>query len=358
MMNSPMLSIMQLVLWLVILSTFCYTWLASTEPSLSLKKDLREENGSVNITALAPIVTKKLDSKSLDAPVRRKVKKEGYSGLGDASVEPRIEEVVGDGTSNGLDILPGVATRDASSNLEQGCISQPSTGLEKQIKDYILQKACPISFFLFWTTTSGPNATANSTGFQTRHLRSVESAFVTHRTACVIFLSTLPLENRFMSALQDRGYNLLILDQFDVTSLLKYTPTEVWYYKVDEWRKGQYFFSHFTDLMRLAILYKFGGEPQQASGSLSEFSFAFLSATFLDLTVNRMPNAWSGLSAGIRMIASVERFVLSLLWRDSQDLPVRVSSESPHTCFEEFTVGVNRRLSKARGSELGAAANH
>jgi hypothetical protein len=278
MMNSPMLNIMQLVLWLVILSTFCYTWLASTEPSLSLKKDLREENSPVNLTALALIVTKKLDSKGrLDAPVRRKVKKEGYSGLEDASVvDPMIKEVVGDGTSNTLDTLPEAETKWVSRDLEQGCISQPSTGLEKQIKDYILQKACPISFFLFWTTTSGPDATANSTGFQTRHLRSVESAFVTHPTACVIFLSTLPFENRFMSALQDRGYNLLILDQFDVTSLLKYTPTEVWYYKVDEWRQGQYFFSHFTDLMRLAILYKFGGEPGQASGKQGLFSRSLL----------------------------------------------------------------------------------
>lgn len=37
------------------------------------------------------------------------------------------------------------------------------------------------------------------------------------------------------------------------------TPAEKWYEGIEEWRKGQYFFSHITEIIRLATLYKYGG---------------------------------------------------------------------------------------------------
>ncbi|GAQ80700.1 lactosylceramide 4-alpha-galactosyltransferase [Klebsormidium nitens] len=367
-MNTPPQSIMQLVLWLVILSTFCYTWLSSEPflnfrvrpaedgappvdiaaiPSSAVAEDpalaeqaagesaegleiswvKEERENSVKLEVSREVFQKEMSSaedsgsgsgekragrsksemKESDALGKESNTTEGSNREGAASfseleVSSKNQEAetipaeglegerkkVKDGSSTaehspeepGLDVQtignqinvetpvtdpalemvgsPGVhqGTRPAE---EPGCFHHPATGIGNVIGNYIRDTACPLTFFVFWTTTSSPNKTAKSDGFQMRHLRSVESAFVTHPTACVIFLSVLKFENRFMSELQTRGFRLLILDEFDVTSLLKYTPAEVWYKKVDEWRKGKYFFSHFTDLMRLAVLYKFGG---------------------------------------------------------------------------------------------------
>ncbi|GAQ80698.1 lactosylceramide 4-alpha-galactosyltransferase [Klebsormidium nitens] len=325
-MNPPPLSAMHLVLWLVILSTCCYTWLSS-EPFLrfgnklagsgappvnitdriakssriaegaksssaeSFRNGVRGERGSPWELGAAAEVSGEARFPEFSRSGTRKEReimasnalaeefdamegsvREGREGVSKPEVSLGNlgeESILANGSSqlkNPLD-MPDVEVKAVGDSLpgknwpaeEPGCFHHPATGVERSIGDYIQETGCPVTFFMLWTTTSAPNKTLKSSGFQMRHLRSVESAFVTHPRACVIFLSVLKFENRFMSELQARGFRLLILDEFDVTSLVKYTPVEVWYKKVDERRKGKHFFSHFTDLMRLAIVYKFGG---------------------------------------------------------------------------------------------------
>ena len=37
------------------------------------------------------------------------------------------------------------------------------------------------------------------------------------------------------------------------------TPAEVWYDNIDRWKEGEFFFSHITEIIRLATLHKYGG---------------------------------------------------------------------------------------------------
>lgn len=54
------------------------------------------------------------------------------------------------------------------------------------------------------------------------------------------------------------GYNIIV-EEPDVPYLIGGTPAEDWYKGIDKWRTGPYFFSHITELIRLATLWKYGG---------------------------------------------------------------------------------------------------
>jgi hypothetical protein len=45
----------------------------------------------------------------------------------------------------------------------------------------------------------------------------------------------------------------------DCAALIRGTPAEAWYAGIDKWKEGQYFFSHITEIIRLATLWKYGG---------------------------------------------------------------------------------------------------
>lgn len=54
------------------------------------------------------------------------------------------------------------------------------------------------------------------------------------------------------------GYNIIV-EEPDVPYLISGTPAEDWYKGIEKWRTGPYFFSHITELIRLATLWKYGG---------------------------------------------------------------------------------------------------
>ena len=56
----------------------------------------------------------------------------------------------------------------------------------------------------------------------------------------------------------DLGYNIIV-EEPDVPYLIKETPAEAWYSNIEEWKQGPYIFSHITEIIRLATLYKYGG---------------------------------------------------------------------------------------------------
>ena len=56
----------------------------------------------------------------------------------------------------------------------------------------------------------------------------------------------------------DLGYNIIV-ERPDVPYLIRGTPAEAWYQGIDKWKNGEYFFSHITEIIRLATLWKYGG---------------------------------------------------------------------------------------------------
>ena len=54
------------------------------------------------------------------------------------------------------------------------------------------------------------------------------------------------------------GYNIIV-ERPDVPYLIRGTPAEAWYAGIEKWKEGQYFFSHITEIIRLATLWKYGG---------------------------------------------------------------------------------------------------
>ncbi|KAL3523024.1 hypothetical protein ACH5RR_015858 [Cinchona calisaya] len=108
---------------------------------------------------------------------------------------------------------------------------------------------CNMRIFMVWNSPPWM--------FSVRHQRGLESVFFHHRDACVVvFSETLEL-NFFSSFVKDRFKVAVVMPNLD--ELLHDTPTHifasVWY----EWKKTKYYATHYSELIRLAALYKYGG---------------------------------------------------------------------------------------------------
>ncbi|XP_024980506.1 uncharacterized protein At4g19900 [Cynara cardunculus var. scolymus] len=93
--------------------------------------------------------------------------------------------------------------------------------------------------------------------FTVRHQRSLESLLFHHPDACVVMFSET-LELNFFDGLVKDGFKVAVAMP-NLDELLKDTPTHefasVWF----EWRKTKFYPTHYSELIRLAALYKYGG---------------------------------------------------------------------------------------------------
>jgi hypothetical protein len=113
------------------------------------------------------------------------------------------------------------------------------------------QKKCspdPRNFFMFWST--------KREDFKLKHFRVIDSIFTHHPNARLHFFTTS------MNISDFSFYS----DRFDVVhhplepeKIFKDTPLERWAHDIEEWKKSSNYFSHVTDAMRLALLWKYGG---------------------------------------------------------------------------------------------------
>ena len=71
-----------------------------------------------------------------------------------------------------------------------------------------------------------------------------------------VYSNELPLH--FFDDFRAAGY-LVRIQRFDVDTLLRGTPAARWLSRLAEWRNGRYFYSHLTDALRLALLFREGG---------------------------------------------------------------------------------------------------
>ena len=105
------------------------------------------------------------------------------------------------------------------------------------------------SFVLLWST--------NASSFHTPARRCIESIFRHHPNASVrVFSNELPLD--FFQSFQHYE-GAISVERFSIASLLQSTPAEKWLAKLETWRRGAYFYSHVTDILRLVLLYREGG---------------------------------------------------------------------------------------------------
>lgn len=113
-------------------------------------------------------------------------------------------------------------------------------------------------FYLIFTTNATVGSDKRLHGkFNWRHLRTVESIFYHHPTAEVnMYSNTLP--NNTFNALTELGYSIQI-HRYDLKRMLIGTPAEGFIMKLEKARKHKNWYSNESNLVRMLLLYKFGG---------------------------------------------------------------------------------------------------
>lgn len=109
---------------------------------------------------------------------------------------------------------------------------------------------CDMRVFMVWNSPPWM--------YSVRHQRGLESVLFHHRDACVVvFSETIELDFFKDSFVKDGFKVAVVMPNLD--ELLKDTPAHefasVWF----EWRKTKFYNTHYSELVRLAALYKYGG---------------------------------------------------------------------------------------------------
>ncbi|KAF8037858.1 hypothetical protein BT93_B0639 [Corymbia citriodora subsp. variegata] len=109
---------------------------------------------------------------------------------------------------------------------------------------------CHLRVFMVWNSPPWM--------FGVRHQRALESLLSQHPDACVVVYSETIELDFFKDSFLNNGYKVAVAMP-NLEELLKDTPAlifaSVWF----EWRKTKFYPTHFSELIRLAALYKYGG---------------------------------------------------------------------------------------------------
>lgn len=99
--------------------------------------------------------------------------------------------------------------------------------------------------------------TTDATHWADRNVRGVESVFFHHPNASLtIYSNKLPASA--VGAIASLGFDVRVLP-YNLTQLLHGTPAAPWLGKLSRWEQGPYFYTHVTDVIRLALLFRDGG---------------------------------------------------------------------------------------------------
>jgi hypothetical protein len=125
----------------------------------------------------------------------------------------------------------------------------PYLGFPEFLERFFEHGKCSLKVFMVWNSPQW--------SYGVRHQRGLESLLQQHPDACVVMLSeTLELE--FFRDFVTEGFKVAVAVP-NLGELLGSTPTHVfasvWY----EWQKTKYYPLHYSELVRLAALYKYGG---------------------------------------------------------------------------------------------------
>ncbi|XP_017701669.2 uncharacterized protein At4g19900-like [Phoenix dactylifera] len=119
-----------------------------------------------------------------------------------------------------------------------------------------LDSPCTPRFFMTWISSSEV--------FRPRELFAVESLFKSHQNACLLIVSNAmdsPSGEQLLRPFSERGFRLAAMSP-DFPYLFKNTPAEPWFHRLlkGEVNPGNVpLGQNLSNLLRLAILYKYGG---------------------------------------------------------------------------------------------------
>ncbi|XP_031268071.1 uncharacterized protein At4g19900 [Pistacia vera] len=109
---------------------------------------------------------------------------------------------------------------------------------------------CDMRVFMVWNSPPWM--------YSVRHQRGLESLLFHHRNACVVVFSETIELDFFKDSFVKDGYKVAVVMP-NLDELLMDTPAHifasVWY----QWRKTEFYSTHYSELVRLAALYKYGG---------------------------------------------------------------------------------------------------
>ncbi|KAL6201664.1 hypothetical protein ACLB2K_025376 [Fragaria x ananassa] len=111
-------------------------------------------------------------------------------------------------------------------------------------------KGCELRVFMVWNSPAWM--------FSVRHQRGLESLLSHHRRACVVVFSETIELDFFKNSFVKDGYKVSVAMP-NLDELLKGTPTHIFASAWFEWRKTKHYATHYSELVRLAALYKYGG---------------------------------------------------------------------------------------------------
>ncbi|KAL9287459.1 hypothetical protein AtEden1_Chr4g0296471 [Arabidopsis thaliana] len=127
---------------------------------------------------------------------------------------------------------------------------EPSLSFSDFMDSFFRKEKCSMRVFMVW----------NSPGwmFSVRHQRGLESLLSQHRDACVVVFSETVELDFFRNSFVKDSYKVAVAMP-NLDELLQDTPTHVFASVWFDWRKTKFYPSHYSELVRLAALYKYGG---------------------------------------------------------------------------------------------------
>ncbi|KAK4564326.1 hypothetical protein RGQ29_006408 [Quercus rubra] len=109
---------------------------------------------------------------------------------------------------------------------------------------------CDVRVFMVWNSPPWM--------YSVRHQRGLESLLSQHRDACVVVFSETIELDFFKDSFVKDGYKIAVAMP-NLDELLEDTPTHVFASVWFEWKKTKFYPTHYSELVRLAALYKYGG---------------------------------------------------------------------------------------------------
>ncbi|KAA0052429.1 hypothetical protein E6C27_scaffold120G00250 [Cucumis melo var. makuwa] len=126
----------------------------------------------------------------------------------------------------------------------------PHLSFSRFMDAFFKKNKCEIRVFMVWNSPPWM--------FGVRHQRGLESVFLHHQDACVVIFSETIELDFFRDNFVKNGYKVAVAMP-NLDELLKDTPTHkfasIWF----EWKKTKFYSTHYSELVRLAALYKYGG---------------------------------------------------------------------------------------------------
>lgn len=141
------------------------------------------------------------------------------------------------------------AVIDEYTDFNENTCTKPIFDLDT--KNLVVKKKCgsdPLNFFLLWST--------KREDFKLKHFRVIDSIFTHHPNARLhVITSNMTLDDfKFYTNQYDIVHHYL-----DTDNIFKDTPLERWAQNIPQYKSSSNYFSHLTDAMRLALLWKYGG---------------------------------------------------------------------------------------------------